>query len=84
MLMKSAATRCLLPMMPNSNACLMLLMVSPLPLARPMTWALEACACSRNEEKSALAIGWRTLPTTCPPLDLTTAIASRSSEWPKA
>ena len=71
-------------MMPNSNACLMLLMVSPLPLARPITWALDACACNRKDEKSALAMGWRTLPSTWPPLLLTTAIASRSSEWPKA
>ncbi|KAG1318200.1 hypothetical protein G6F63_015326 [Rhizopus arrhizus] len=82
--MKRAATRCLLPMMPNSNACLMLLMVSPLPLARPITCALEACACNRNDEKSELAMGWRTLPTTWPPLAFTTAIASRSSEWPNA
>ena len=32
---------------PNSRACLMLFTVSPLPLARPMTCALEACAWSR-------------------------------------
>src|SRR5262245_47204615 len=38
--------------MPNSAACLTELMVSPPALASPMTLALEAWACSRNEEKS--------------------------------
>ena len=38
--------------MPNSAACLMELMVSPPALARPMTCAPEACACSRKDEKS--------------------------------
>ena len=38
--------------MPNSAACLIELMVSPPALARPMICAFEACACSRNEEKS--------------------------------
>jgi len=37
----------------NSPACLIALMVSPPPLASPMILALEACACSRNDEKSA-------------------------------
>jgi hypothetical protein len=40
--------------MPNSAACLIALVVSPPALARPMIFAFECCACSRNEEKSAL------------------------------
>ena len=40
--------------MPNSAACLMELVVSPPALARPITLAPEACACSRKEEKSGL------------------------------
>ena len=38
--------------MPNSAACLIALMVSPPALASPMTLAFDACACSRNDEKS--------------------------------
>ena len=38
--------------MPNSDACLIELMVSPPALARPMIFAFDACACSRNDEKS--------------------------------
>ena len=38
--------------MPNSAACLIELVVSPPALARPMILAFEACACSRNDEKS--------------------------------
>jgi hypothetical protein len=53
-------------------------------LASPITWALEACACSRKDEKSDAFSGWRTDPTTVPPLALTTSEASFSSEWPKA
>src|SRR5476651_1100824 len=43
--------------MPNSAACLIALIVSPPAFARPMTLALDDCACSRNEEKSLLLIG---------------------------
>src|ERR1044071_8427664 len=43
--------------MPNSAACLIELMVSPPALARPITLAFDDCACSRNEEKSAVLIG---------------------------
>jgi len=38
--------------MPNSEACLMELMVSPPAFASPMILAPDAFACSRNEEKS--------------------------------
>src|SRR5580704_1577735 len=48
--------------MPNSDACLIELMVSPPAFAKPTTLAFEACACSRNEEKSLVLSGWRTLP----------------------
>ncbi|MGY3461235.1 hypothetical protein ACVWW5_006685 [Bradyrhizobium sp. LM3.4] len=50
----------------------------------PMILALEACACSTNEERSGVASGGFTEPSTLPPLAVTTAEASRSSEWPKA
>src|SRR5471032_2281656 len=53
--------------MPNSDACLIELIVSPPALARPMTFALDVCDCSRNEEKSLVLIGARTPPTTVPP-----------------
>src|ERR1700744_5839092 len=46
--------------MPNSAACLIELMVSPPALARPITLALDACACSRDDEKSLLLSGTRT------------------------
>src|SRR3954469_3587959 len=65
--------------MPNSAACLIELVVSPPALARPMTLALDACACSRNDEKSAGLIGALTPPSTLPPLAVTTADVSRSS-----
>src|SRR4030095_521234 len=48
--------------MPNSAAALIELMVSPPALARPMTLAFEVCACSRNDEKSLVLIGWCTFP----------------------
>ena len=70
--------------MPNSDACLMELMVSPPALARPITLALEACACSRKEEKSCVLSGTFTLPSTLPPAALMTSVVSRSSAWPKA
>src|SRR3954451_15739715 len=70
--------------MPNSEADLIELMVSPPALARQITLALEVCACSRNEEKSLALSGWRTLPSTLPPFASTTAELSRSSAWPKA
>src|SRR6478672_5799214 len=70
--------------MPNSDACLIELMVSPPALARPMTLAFDDCACSRNDEKSAVLIGARTAPTTLPPFLVTTALVSRSSACPNA
>src|ERR1700741_1792238 len=48
--------------MPNSDACLIELMVSPPALASPMTFAFDDCACNKNEEKELVLIGWRTLP----------------------
>src|SRR3954467_9478523 len=65
--------------MPNSAACLIELMVSPPALARPTTLAFDDCACSRNDEKSLLFSGWRTLPSTLPPFFSTTSPVSRSS-----
>src|SRR3954471_8464675 len=63
--------------MPNSAPALIELMVSPPALARPMTFAFEDWACSRNDEKSLVLSGWRTLPTTLPPLASTAAEVSR-------
>src|ERR1700722_691415 len=51
---------------PNSAACLIELMVSPPALARPITFARDACACNRNEEKSLVLMGTPTFPTTLP------------------
>src|SRR6478672_1349588 len=70
--------------MPNSAPCLIELMVSPPALARPMILAFDACACSRNDEKSEVLSGWRTAPSTLPPLAVTTADVSRPSAWPNA
>src|SRR6266446_132206 len=42
--------------MPNSAAPLMELIASPPALARPITFALDACACRRKEEKSLVLI----------------------------
>src|SRR3954468_7625689 len=64
---------------PNSEAALIELIVSPPALARPTILAFEACACSRNDEKSDVLSGWRTLPSTLPPFASTTAAVSRSS-----
>ena len=75
---------CPLLVMPNSAACLIELIVSPPALARPMILAFDACACSRNDEKSCVFSGCRTLPRTLPPPAFTTASVSRSSAWPKA
>jgi len=47
------------------------LVVSSPALARPMIFAFELCACSRNEEKSDEFKGMRTEPSTWPPLDFT-------------
>src|SRR3546814_4189691 len=66
--------------MPNSAACLMALMVSPPALARPITLAPEACACSRNEEKSLVLSGCRTAPSTLPTAASTTRSAEHTSE----
>ena len=50
--------------MPNSAACLIEFVVSPPALARPMIFAFDDCACSRNELKSWLLSGTRTDPST--------------------
>src|ERR1051326_7807956 len=63
--------------MPNSAPDLIELMVSPPALASPMTFAFEVCACSRNDEKSLVLSGWRTLPSTLPPLASTAAAVAR-------
>ena len=69
---------------PNSLAALTELMVSAPPLASPRTCAPEALACNRKDEKSGVDRGWRTLPSTLPPLALTTSVVSFSSDLPKA
>src|SRR4051812_18564953 len=69
--------------MPNSDACLIELMVSPPALARPTTLAFDACACSRNDEKPDVLSGWRPLPSTLPPAFSPAARVSRSSAWRK-
>jgi len=44
-----------------------------------MICALEACACSKKDEKSWVLIGAFTPPTTVPPAFFTTSLTSRSS-----
>src|SRR5260370_40656662 len=70
--------------MPNSDACLIALVVSPPALASPTTFAFEDCACSRKDEKSDELIGCFTPPSTLPPLAGTTAGGSRSHAWAEA
>src|SRR5260221_14715807 len=45
--------------MPNSDACLIELVVSRPALASPMIFAFELCACNRNDEKSEEFKGMR-------------------------
>ena len=65
--------------MPNSAACLIEFAVSRPALARPMIFAFELWACSRNDEKSDELSGIRTEPTTLPPLAVTISLVSFSS-----
>ena len=51
----------------KSFAALMELSRSAPALARPITLAFEACACSMKEEKSEALIGWLITPNTFPP-----------------
>src|SRR5262249_33236611 len=62
--------------MPNSDACLIELIVSAPALASPMILAFEACACSRKEEKSVPGKGGRTFPSTLPHLSWTVGALS--------
>ena len=65
--------------MPNSAACFSAFWVSPPALASPITLALEACACSRKDEKSDEFSGRADVAEHLPPFSLTTLAASRSS-----
>ena len=49
-----------------------------------MIFAFEAWACRMNDERSGVANGGRTAPSTLPPFLITTSEASFSSEWPNA
>ena len=69
---------------PNSAAVLISFMLFGGPAAMPMIFAFEACACSTKDDRSGVASGGRTEPSTLPPLAVTTEEASRSSEWPNA
>ena len=69
---------------PNSLADFTALVKSPPALAMPRIWALLACACSRNDEKSLAANGCLTDPTMVPPAALTTAEVSFCSAAPNA
>src|SRR3954467_13163280 len=64
---------------PTSEAALIELIVAPPGLARPTILAVGARAPTRNDEKSDVLSGWRTLPSTLPPFASTTAAVSRSS-----
>src|SRR5215467_4412779 len=54
---RSPANFCPPLTMPNSEPCLIELIVSPPALARPITFAFDDCACSRNDEKSLVLSG---------------------------
>src|SRR3954451_3215345 len=70
--------------MPNSDACLTALMVSPPALASPITLAPDPWACRRNEEKSEAGNGVLTEPRILPPFFVTTTLVSRYNACPKA
>ena len=65
-------------------ACLIKLMTSWPPVASPMTFAFELCACKRKDEKSGVLSGKGTRPSTLPPLAVTMSQVSFSIAWPKA
>ncbi len=64
---------------PNSRACLIEVIVSLPALASPITWHRTPVHGSRKDEKSCVANGWRTAPTTVPPARLTKLDASCSA-----
>jgi hypothetical protein len=68
--------------MPRRVPCSIAFVVSAPALAKPMILACDACASSRNEEKSEVGNGWRIRPSTLPPWATTTASVSRSSVSP--
>gem|GEM_PF-4905802 len=74
----SPASFCPPSTIPSLAACVIELIVSPPALARPMTFALEACAYDRKGEKSAVSSGARIEPRTQPPFCLITFEVSRS------
>src|SRR3569832_2284115 len=66
--------------MPNSIDAFSELVKSLPALDRPRICAFDACACSRNDEKSDAESGTRTEPTTLPPCACTTFVAA-SCSW---
>ena len=70
--------------MPNSPPSLMALTLSGGPLAMPMIFAFEAWAWRMKDDRSGVANGCDTEPSTLPPFWVMTCEASRSSAWPKA
>jgi hypothetical protein len=61
---------------PNWLAVLSELVKSLPAFASPRTCAPESCACKTKEEKSDVASGTRTAPTTLPPQAFTTSAAA--------
>ena len=68
--------------MPNSAADLIVLIVSPPAFAMPMIFAFEVCACSRNDEKSEVLMGWLMTPTTFPPERNSASLVPSTSDLP--
>src|SRR5258705_13099855 len=66
---------------PNSAAVLISFMLFGGPAAMPMILALEACACSTKDDRSGVASGGRTEPSTLPPLAVERAGTATSAAW---
>jgi hypothetical protein len=73
------ARRCQPRTIPNSADCFIALMVSVPALARSLTLAFEACACSNAELKSLVLSGTFPEPRILPPPATANALVSRSS-----
>jgi hypothetical protein len=63
---------------------LIALVMSAPPFAMTTTFAFDACAWRRYEEKSAAPSGCRAAPSTLPPAAFTNSLAFCSSARPKA
>ena len=80
----SSAAGFIVLVMPNSSAALIELVKSSPALARPSTCAPSLAPAAENDEKSDVASGTRTAPTTLPPFASTTSVAASCNCVPNA